>query len=190
VTWYCPTIVLNVSCSTESQAYGTTLINNVNKLSFEPLCPYTQSSLYFPCYSPRKQLSGMYFLARLVKHAYSLGHLGGDQWEWRKGITWSFWKPTKWCNFQTVNFVIFYLSHTHTLSHVHLQWKIHGRENILLKKYCISSGYLFRRVGWISPTCLRAAFTRTDPKRAKRQPSYQCLLRFWDLRMQKLLVKG
>jgi len=43
--------------------------------------------------------------------------------------------------------------------------------------------------GSISPANLHKAFTRRDPKSVKRQSSYQCFLHFWDLGMQKLLVK-
>lgn len=35
-----------------------------------------------------------------------LGHLRLNQWDRRKAVTCQIWKPTKWCNFQTVNFVI------------------------------------------------------------------------------------
>ena len=93
-----------------------------NKLSFLTfLLIYPQPTLFSLFITTETTIRDVFF-ARLVKHAYSLGHLGGDQWEWRKMITWCFWKPTKWCNFQTVNFVIFYspppsLSHTQTHTH-------------------------------------------------------------------------
>jgi len=41
----------------------------------------------------------------------------------------------------------------------------------------------------ISPTCLTAAFTCPDPKKAKTVKSSVSSLCFWDLRTPKLLVK-
>ena len=40
---------------------------------------------------------------------------------------------------------------------------------------------MIKKLGSISPTCLRAAFTHADPKSAKKTVKLSNFLRFWDL---------
>jgi len=66
------------------------------------------------------------------------------------------------------------------LTHVNIR-------DVILSKIVVTS--LIGEQGSISPTFLYAAFTSPDPKSTQRQSIHQCLLRFWDLHAQKLLIK-
>ena len=80
-----------------------------------------------------------------------LGHLTPRQWGRTNAATWlgfrpmrklgldhvSRWKPTKWCNFQTVNFVILSLSISHPRTFaMKNSWL---RKHFVFKKFCCIS---------------------------------------------------
>ena len=52
----------------------------------------------------------------------------------------------------------------------------------------VKPSHILYDLGSISPTCLSAAFTHTDPKRAKKTVKSSSFLRFWDLHAQKLRI--